>query len=120
MTSDYVYFKDKIDLNERLKQSSHIKQKYPDRIPVIVEINKNAKDIPLIDKNKFLVPADIPLGQFIFIIRKRLTVKPEKAIFVYVNNKIESITTLMKELYEKHAEKDGFLYVTYASENTFG
>jgi GABA(A) receptor-associated protein len=43
-------------------------------------------DIPTIDKKKYLVPSDMTVGQFIYVIRKRIKLSPEKAIFIFVNN----------------------------------
>ena len=117
----YITYKEKITFDQRLIESTNIKNKFPGRIPVIVEkASRIITDIPLIDKNKFLVPADITMGQFIFVIRKRLVLAPEKALFVFVNDQLPLTSHLMREVYAMHKEKDGFLYVKYASENTFG
>ena len=62
-----------------------IREKYPDRIPVIVE-KAGRSDIPNIDKKKYLVPGDLTAGQFVYVIRKRIKLSPEKAIFIFVNN----------------------------------
>src|SRR4051794_22645777 len=35
---------------------------------------------------RYLVPADLSVGQFVYVIRKRIKLKPEKAIFIFVNN----------------------------------
>ena len=43
-------------------------------------------DIPDIDKKKYLVPGDLTAGQFVYVIRKRIKLSPEKAIFIFVNN----------------------------------
>lgn len=43
-------------------------------------------DIPDIDKKKYLVPADLTVGQFVYVIRKRIKLSPEKAIFIFINN----------------------------------
>jgi hypothetical protein len=43
-------------------------------------------DAPDIDKKKYLVPSDITVGKFVFEIRKHMTLAPEKAIFLFVNN----------------------------------
>jgi len=32
------------------------------------------------------VPADLTVGQFVYVIRKRIKLSPEKAIFIFVNN----------------------------------
>ena len=71
----------------RRAQGMTILTKYPDRIPVIVEKSRSAdKSVPDVDKKKFLVTRDMTLGQFVFVIRKRLVLSPEKAIFVFINN----------------------------------
>jgi GABA(A) receptor-associated protein len=60
------------------------------------------------------------MGQFIYVIRKRLTLPPEKALFTFVGNAIPPSGTLMREIYAQQADKDGFLYVKYSGESTFG
>lgn len=44
--------------------------------------------IPFIDKKKYLIPHDLSVGQFMYVIRKRIKIGPEKAIFVFVNKGI--------------------------------
>ena len=41
---------------------------------------------PLTQRNRYLVPADITVGKFVFEIRKHMKLSPEKAIFLFVNN----------------------------------
>eukprot|EP00003_Mantamonas_plastica_P022763 TRINITY_DN393_c0_g1_i1.p2 TRINITY_DN393_c0_g1~~TRINITY_DN393_c0_g1_i1.p2 ORF type:complete len:112 (+),score=34.65 TRINITY_DN393_c0_g1_i1:141-476(+) len=106
-------------IEERQEQSSKIRDKYPDRIPVICE--KAAKsDIQDIDKKKYLVPADLTVGQFVYVIRKRILLDSDKAIFLFVNNVLPPITAVMSAVYEEQKDEDGFLYITYAGESTFG
>lgn len=96
-----------------------IRTRYPDRIPVIVAQIQNSK-LPEIDKKKYLVPMDLTLGQFTFIIRKRIQLNPEHALFIFINNLLPPTSALMNELYEQYKSPDGFLYVKYGAENTFG
>jgi GABA(A) receptor-associated protein len=113
-------FKKENDFEKRQKDASRIRSKYPNRIPVICEKNSKS-DIPDIDKNKYLVPSDLTLAQFVYVIRKRIKLKPETAIFIMVNNeKMKTMTTEMSELYEEHKSDDGFLYLKYSGETTFG
>ena len=42
--------------------------RYPDRIPVVVE-KAEGSDIPQIDKKKFLVPAELNVGQVFTILK---------------------------------------------------
>ena len=78
-------FKTKNSFNKRSKEAARIKLKYNDRIPVIVEVSKNDKKNINLDKNKYLVPKDLTVAQFIYVIRKRIKLKPEQAIFMFFN-----------------------------------
>ncbi len=104
---------------ERVEESSQIRYKYPDRIPVIVEKLPKSRAVP-IDKNRYLVPNDLSMAKFIFVIRKRLNMSSESALYVYVNDTIPQISLPMFDLYERYKKKDGFLYLFYTMENTFG
>ena len=35
---------------------------------------------------RYLVPADLTVGQFVYVIRKRIKLSAEKAIFIFVDN----------------------------------
>lgn len=104
--------------SKRQKEADKILSLYPDRIPVICE--RSDDNIPDIDKKKYLVPHDLTMGQFAFVIRKRIRLSPEKVLFVYVKNKLVPLTFPIKTLYDNYKNLDGFLYITYAGENVFG
>ncbi|GBF99018.1 hypothetical protein Rsub_11822 [Raphidocelis subcapitata] len=112
-------FRQEHSLEKRAAEASRIREKYPDRVPVIVE-RAEKSDIPDIDKKKYLVPADLTVGQFVYVIRKRIKLSPEKAIFIFVKNVLPPTAALMSSVYEDHKDEDGFLYITYSGENTFG
>ena len=105
--------------DKRVSESNRIREKYPDRIPVICE-RDDRSDIPDIDKKKYLVPSDLTVGQFICVIRKRIKLAPEKALFVFIDDMLPPTASLMATIYEQKKSDDGFLYVKYASESTFG
>lgn len=113
-------YKNTKTFDERMAESMRIKDKYPGRIPVIAENSQNKDDLPEIDKIKYLVPDDITVGQFIFVIRKRMHLSPEKAMYIFVENTIPPISSLMSSVYKDHKDADGFLYFTLFSESTFG
>ena len=112
-------FKENMDYESRKPESGRILEKYPDRIPIIVE-KESKSDVMDIDKKKYLVPKDLTMGQFIFVIRKRIKLPPEKAIYMFINNTLHPTATFMSSLYEDHKDEDGFLYLTYSGENYFG
>ena len=113
------FFQQNNDFESRQTQAQRMRIKYPNRIPVICE--KALKStIADIDKNKYLLPLDLTVGQFAYVIRKRVKLSPETGIFILVNNTFPSTSTLIGQLYDEHKDEDGFLYVTYSGENTFG
>ena len=112
-------FKKTHDFAKRKQVAQRIVQKYPDRVPVIVESSKSSN--PTIDKAKFLVPMDITVGKFICEIRKHIReINPQHAIFLFMNGVLPPTAALMSQMYEKHKDLDGFLYFVYALENSFG
>jgi GABA(A) receptor-associated protein len=97
-----------------------LRAKYPDKIPIFVTKSLSACDIPDLPKHKFLAPAQLSVGQFIYVIRRQMTLPPERALFVFVNDILPTSTTLLSELYSNYKSHDGALRMTYTSENTFG
>ena len=112
-------FREKYHFENRLQESTRIMEKYPARVPIIC--SKHARsNIPEIDKQKYLVPSDLTMGQFVFVIRKRIKLDPAKALFIFVNNQLPPTASLVSIVYDRHKDADGFLYVEYSGENTFG
>lgn len=66
---------------------------------VIVEKAPKAR-IGDLDKKKYLVPSDLTVGQFYFLIRKRVHLRPEDALFFFVNNVIPPTSATMGSLYQ--------------------
>lgn len=112
-------FKEKFTFKERLKKSTEILKKFPDRIPIIVEQGKNS-NLPKLDKFKYLIPKDLTIGQFKYVLRKRIKLQPEKSLFLFINNNIPPISQLMSQIYQQHKSKCGFIYITIMDQNTFG
>ncbi|RCI14199.1 hypothetical protein L249_6014, partial [Ophiocordyceps polyrhachis-furcata BCC 54312] len=104
-------FKDEHPFEKRKAEAERIRQKYADRIPVICE-KVEKSDITTIDKKKYLVPSDLTVGQFVYVIRKRIKLSPEKAIFIFVEEVLPPTAALMSSIYEEHKDDDG--QVTYA------
>lgn len=116
-------FKQSHSLENRARECRRILEKFPGRVPVIVERGTTGKtdSLPLIDKSKFLVPGDLTLGQFSYVIRKRITLSPDRSLFLFMANQLPTTGSLMSELYWRFRdEEDGFLYVKYCGEATFG
>jgi GABA(A) receptor-associated protein len=114
-----VSFRDK-PLVERKIEVEKILKRYPDKIPVVL-IKNNSAHIPNIDKEKFLVPNTMTVGEFIYMIRKRIILESHQAIFIFFNNNLVNTSALMSEIYMNYKNKDDeMLYASYSGENTFG
>jgi GABA(A) receptor-associated protein len=111
-------FKRSASLEVRKQECNRIMNKYPDRRPIICE--KLTANEPVLPKNKFLVPHDLTLGQFIYVLRKNLKLDPAQALFIFINEKIATNSSLIGSLYDENKDEDGFLYIVYSLENTFG
>ena len=114
-------YRKEVDVDQRKRDCDKIRNQFQDKIPIICEKDpkSNLKDI---DKTKFLVPSDLTVSQFSFMIRKRIEIPQEAAFFLLVNGK-HSITgdTNLSEIYEKYKDQlDGFLYIAYAGEDIWG
>ncbi|KAH8356182.1 hypothetical protein KR200_005460 [Drosophila serrata] len=138
-------YKEEHAFEKRRAEGDKIRRKYPDRVPknkaaslcvwvkrslkklnqlltsarVIVEKAPKAR-IGDLDKKKYLVPSDLTVGQFYFLIRKRIHLRPEDALFFFVNNVIPPTSATMGSLYQEHHEEDYFLYIAYSDENVYG
>ena len=111
-------FKKKYTVEQRLHESAKLLNKYHDRVPVLIKPgNKNTPDI---DKFKYLVPNDLTVGEFVCIIRKRIKLGPEQAMFVFTNGVLPPTGSTMFSVYQDNSDEDKFLYMIYSLENTFG
>lgn len=113
----YSNFKKNITLEKRQEQSQSVIKKYPNRIPIICDVSKK---LPSLDKHKYLIPDDLKTESFMHVIRRRIQLPPENAMYFFVNNKLLQANNFMGVIYEKHKDEDGFLYVYVCAESTFG
>ena len=113
-------YKDRVPFQDRKTVSDRIINEHPNRIPVIAECCEALqRDHPL-PKNKFAVPYDLTLAQFMFVIRKNMALKPEFALFAFINNRLHPTSALMGTIYADEKTDDGFMYVEIFQESTFG
>ena len=111
-------FREEYTLKERKNESSKLLLKYDDRIPVLIKPGN--KITPDVDKYKYLVPNSLTVGEFVSIIRKRIKLGSEKAMFVFTGGVLPPTGSNMYTIYQEHKDEDGFLYLVYSLENTFG
>ena len=103
---------------KRVALSDGIICKYPERVPIICE--RITTNVPEVDRKKYLCPRDLSLANFMYVIRKRMNLSPEKSLYLFVNNKMVPCSKLLGTIYEEEKDEDGFLYINYGGESTFG
>ncbi|EEB15221.1 microtubule-associated proteins 1A/1B light chain, putative [Pediculus humanus corporis] len=105
----------------RKEEADAIRKKFPTKVPIIVDRFHKESNLPQLEKSKFLVPQEITMSQFVTIIRNRMKLGSNQAFYLLVNNRsMLSLSKTLSEVYKDHKEKDGFLYMTYASQEVFG
>ncbi|NXC75433.1 MLP3C protein, partial [Anhinga anhinga] len=91
-------------------------------LQVVVERYQKEKTLPPLNRTKFLVSQDLPLSHFAVTLRRtRLCLASSQTFYLLVNNKgLPNMAVTMQELYLDNKDEDGFLYLTYASQEMFG
>ena len=72
------------DVTSRQKSNS-LRSKYFGYVPVIVEKKERNKATSYM---KFLVPNDVTFSSFISVMRKKMDLQPQKALFVFTKENI--------------------------------
>lgn len=115
-------YKERRSFDERCAESRKILGRYTDRIPIICERHsRRSETLPDVDKHKYLVPRELTVGQFCYVIRKRMKLTAEQAVFLFTESgSLPPAGQPLQCVYESQQDPDGFLYLRYAGENTFG
>lgn len=108
--------------NKNMTLSNMLLNKYPERIPVIIEKNKNTIG-PNIEKTKYLILIDMTVAQFLYIIKSKISLTENSTIYLFAkkdNKTLLSGSLTFNYLYNNYKDDDGFLYLEYCYENVFG
>lgn len=112
-------FRSAFSFEQRFQVSKRILDKYPGYIPVVVE-KMDKSDIPELEKKKFLVPIETTMQKFVLEIRKQLSIRDSQALFLFVQNRLVPNSQTILEVSKRYTDPDGFVYIDYGGENTFG
>ena len=112
----FMYTFQNQDFYERKKSSEIIMKKHPESIPIIVDCKSNIE----LNKKKYIVPKTLNVCQFISTIRKKIKIDSSQSIFLLCNNTMISNNQMIINIYNKHHNSDGFLYIILTLENVFG
>ncbi|XP_019503102.1 PREDICTED: microtubule-associated proteins 1A/1B light chain 3C-like [Hipposideros armiger] len=90
------------------------------RYGVVVEHLSWENFLPPQDKTKFLVPQELTVIQFLSILQSHVVLGATEAFYLLVNKSTVSMSMTMAEVYRDYRDEDGFVYMTYASQEMFG
>lgn len=102
------------------KDALYVLRKYPTKVPVMVQKDIRCTLIADLPKRKFIVPKDLQISDFLYYIRRQLQVPEFESIFIFVNDSLPSLNHTIGMLYEEEKDNDGFLYLYFTTESTFG
>ncbi len=108
--------KDFTSLNkeEKLELGRSLLLQHPDRLPVIIKSPIKLRIC------KFLCPKEIPIYKLIIEIRERNILAQNESLHVFAKNTLLLPTMMLGLVHEKYKSDDGFLYLNFAKENSFG
>lgn len=136
-----MYFQEQFSFETRCLESSKLQTKYEDRVPIVIQPLPGSKLAFLQNSAKVMPRKVMSAGQFQVILRKRILaaqetpeMKAENALFYFVDisgKELSSVTAnqqyallcpveLLSDLYKQFVKPDGFLYLFYDTEKTFG
>ena len=112
-------FKQNSSEKDRSVQSYRVLSQYSHKkFPIIID--RGNIHSPMIDKHKYIIDGEMRISEIFCILRSKLNLASSDAIFIFIDNTIPRMTSTIKEIYNQKKDSDGFLYITYSLENTFG
>ena len=83
--------------------------KYPTRVAVWISVAADEKNIPDLDRHKYLIERDMTMSQVIYVIRKRVVLDNSTALFILMGDKgiLPSSTASVGSMYDALRSDDG-------------
>ncbi|KAG8191781.1 hypothetical protein JTE90_026816 [Oedothorax gibbosus] len=114
-------FKERLTKNQRENSFELLREKCPDCIPVVLEKSKYDKFLPKLSTSRYLFYPRSRVSEILFLVRRDLKLPRHKSIYLQARTGILlSMSKPVLEIYADYKDEDGFLYLTYMSEDVFG
>ena len=97
-------------------EAQRMLNKYPGKVPAVVTTLGDLK----INREKYLIPVELTLAEFHYVIRKRVSELNEfEAIYIFIGKQLVPSHKTISEIWATEADQS-CLYFKVAKENTFG
>jgi GABA(A) receptor-associated protein len=126
-------FKKKYSLDERKNITIKILEKYEDKCPIYLSIDKeilsNIDSMFKKNINRYIVTSNLTLTQFLSILRKKINFSQNESLTLFVeiyndkkiiNSILAPLTSSIGSIYNNYKDEDGFIYLKIVKENVFG
>lgn len=110
------------DMQEKSnREVEAIRHRFPNKVPLYVTRYVRDREVPVLGRTKFLVPQELTMSQFLYIIRTKMKLRDSQALYLLVNDKVlASHSMTMAQAYQQFRSHDGYLHITYAAQQVFG
>ena len=112
-----MHYKNNTSLEQRVRETTQLLKKYPNKVPVYIEIPNNDM---VLEKKKYLVDYNVTIMNLQILLRKYIKVHSAEGIYMLINKQLITGNTELGTIYENNKSEDGLLYIQLLKENTFG
>jgi len=105
----------------RKEETSSIRTRYPDQIPVVTKTRSGSGLPTSFQGAKFLVKGDFLMSDFLTVVRHKMSLPKDRALVMFAADR-EMVTGEQRlgEVYQKYANRDGFLYFWCYDQSALG
>ena len=127
-----LYYSQQHSLQKRIEHSTFISAKFPERVPLIVQPKPHSSSTWL-KNSKILAPKTSTIGALLCHVRETIPLDAQCGLYYMVDTSKKEISPFLNQqyqiiggndlvghLYTQFVKPDGFCYIYYAAESTFG
>jgi len=111
-------FKRQHPFEARKTLSAKMRAVYPLHFPLVVE--RRGRGDPPLPKSRFLVAGEKRVAEALAQIRGEMSLAPHEALFFLARGQMVNPGETILRLHERASDEDGFLYLVYSREDSFG
>ncbi len=117
-----ISYRESTSFNQRKNKSLLLLERFEGRVPIILEKSNKDSVLPFPTKYKYIISLDMTIANVLNILKKNLNINETISIYLMCkdHNIMLSGSQSIEYIYNNYKNEDGFLYLTYCSENVFG